>query len=94
MSSNSPAPTNFVWLGDILTFDLDAVVTGVKIQFQKAGHSDWIVILEVDSSLSPPTFCNLPASWGPTGTIWGATRETNDPNKEWGIPYIGEIINI
>lgn len=61
--SNSPAPTNYNWVGNTLTYDLDPNVDGVKIKYQKEGTTEWLEIL--NSPDLAPTSCSLNSSYSP-----------------------------
>ncbi len=87
--TNSLPPTNYQWTGNNLTYILPVSVTGLKIKYKKAGTTNWILIYE--SLYNAPTSINLPASLGPTGTIWGVTSESE--SEGWGEPDEEEITN-
>jgi hypothetical protein len=90
--SNSPAPTNYSWIGNTLTFDLAPEVTGVKIKFKKDGASEWTEIL--NSPGQRVNHCTLDASiYGPSGTVWGATEKGGSSGGGWGTPSTENITN-
>lgn len=90
--SNSPAPTNYEWVGNTLTFDLDSRETGVKLKYQKEGEVNWTEIL--NSPDSAPTSCNLNAStYGPSGTVCGVTSDRTDTGGGWGTEVCVPITN-
>ncbi len=90
--SNSPAPTNYEWIGNTLTFDLDSSVTGVKLKYLKDGESNWVEIL--NSPNSAPTSCSLDASiYGPSGTVCGATNDKHSTGGGWGQEVCNPIVN-
>lgn len=89
--SNSPAPTNYQWIGNTLNFDLDSSVTGVELKYKKDGDADWTIIL--NSPNTAPTTCNLSSSLGPNGTIWGATTDQTSTGG-WSTPVQKAITNI
>jgi hypothetical protein len=85
----SPPPTNFQWIGNILSYILDPNVTGLQIKYKKDGVTDWIVVF--DNENSAPSSCPLPSTLGPTGEVMGLTRKATD--HTWGPPVIEEITN-
>lgn len=89
--SNSPAPANYEWIGNTLTYDLDSSVTGIKLKYRKDGDEDWTVIL--NSPNLAPTSCNLSYSLGPNVTIWGATTDQTSTGG-WCTPVQKAITNI
>lgn len=89
--SNSPAPTNYNWNGNTLTFDLDPSVKGVKIKYQKDGSSDWVNVL--DSPDVALTSCTLNSSYGPSGTVCGLTKDTTTTGGGWGTEVCAPITN-
>ncbi|MER3328306.1 MAG: hypothetical protein RIF34_01920 [Candidatus Kapaibacterium sp.] len=90
--SNSPAPTNYQWINNILTFDLETGVTGVKLKYQKDGDTNWTDIL--DSPDSAQNSCLLNAStYGPSGTVCGATKTSTGTGGGWGTEVCYPIVN-
>lgn len=90
--SNSPAPTNYEWTGNTLTFDLAPGVSGVKIKYQKDGESNWTEILNLPDSA--PNSCTLNAStYGPSGTVCGATKTSSGTGGGWGSEDCNPIVN-
>ena len=90
--SNSPAPTNYNWVGNTLTYDLDPSVDGVKIKYQKEGTIEWVEIL--NSPEAAPTSCSLNSSYGPKGTVCGVTKDTSGTGGGWGTEVCSPIENV
>jgi hypothetical protein len=85
-------PYNYNWVGNTLTFNLPSDATGVKIEYQKDGTTNWITVL--DSPNSPVTSCTLNSSHGPIGTVCGLTaKEKEQGGKEWSDRSCETITN-
>lgn len=83
------APSNYQWVGNLLSYTLPSGTSGLKLKYKKQGTTDWIVIYE--SPFNAPSSINFPSSSGPTGTIWGVTQEGSSGG--WGDPDEKEITN-
>jgi hypothetical protein len=83
-------PTNYNWIGNILTFDYDDTDTdGVWIQFKQDGSSDFVTILQVIGS--NPKSCQLdPSVYGTSGEVQGAVK----PKTNTGFNPRGGKTNI
>lgn len=83
-------PTNYNWIGNILTFDYDDTDTdGVWIQFKQDGTPDFVTILQVIGS--NPKSCQLdPSVYGTSGEAQGAVK----PKTNTGFGPRGGKINI
>lgn len=88
MSTALP-PTNYVWTNNTLTYNLPPGSVGLKLKYKKDGQSEWLIVFE--SNISAPSSCILPASLGPTGTIYGVTMDENSGG--WGEPNEKSITN-
>lgn len=87
--SMSPPPTNFQWIGDILSYNLEPSVTGLQIKFRKDGDTEWAVVY--DDFNSAPSSCTLPSTLGPSGEVMGLTSKNSE--HKWGPTGIADITN-
>ena len=69
----TPPPVNYVWTNNTLTYFLDPIVGGVKIEYKKDGEEHFQLIFE--SSNYAPTSCVLNSILGPEGTVRGRTKK-------------------
>lgn len=84
-------PTNYSWIGSLLTFTYDdSEADGVWIQFKASTSNDFITILQVEGS--NPKSCPLdPVNYGTIGQVRGVVKPKNKPG---GFPPPGNVTNI